>query len=49
MMHLEHEIFDKNYVNTETMFGDEVADIPRERFLCTEDGYAWDMVVTHSN
>jgi hypothetical protein len=44
MMHLEHEEFDKNYVNTETMYGDDVADIPRERFLATEDGYAWDMV-----
>lgn len=43
LMHMEHEKLKKNYVNTETMFGDLVCDIPRENFYATEDGYAWDM------
>jgi hypothetical protein len=43
LMHLDHEVFHKKYVNTETMYGDDVADIPRVTFLATEDGYAWDM------
>jgi hypothetical protein len=47
MMHLEHEMFEKNYVNKVTMVeGDDVASIPRARFLSTEDGYAWDMVMS---
>ncbi|KAF2633407.1 hypothetical protein BU25DRAFT_405302 [Macroventuria anomochaeta] len=43
LMHMEHEQFDRNYANTETMYGDEVKDIPRSNFYVTEDNYAWDM------
>lgn len=43
LMHIDHENLEKNYVNTETMLGDEVKDIPRETFWVTEDNYAWDM------
>ncbi|KAH7411862.1 hypothetical protein DE146DRAFT_751013 [Phaeosphaeria sp. MPI-PUGE-AT-0046c] len=43
LMHLEHEHLQRNYVNTETMLGDEVKDIPRDNFYATEDNYAWDM------
>lgn len=43
LMHLEHEHLQRNYVNTETMLGDEVKDIPRANFYATEDNYAWDM------
>jgi hypothetical protein len=43
LMHLEHENLERNYANTETMFGDEVKDIPRANFYVTEDNYAWDM------
>jgi hypothetical protein len=43
MMHLDREIFKKKYVNDETMYGDAIKDISRENFICTEDGYAWDM------
>ncbi|KAF1833903.1 hypothetical protein BDW02DRAFT_356582 [Decorospora gaudefroyi] len=42
-MHVEHENLDRNYVNKETMLGDEVKDIPRADFYVTEDNYAWDM------
>jgi hypothetical protein len=42
-MHVEHEHLDRNYVNDETMLGDEVKDIPREDFYFTEDNYAWSM------
>ncbi|KAM0794146.1 hypothetical protein BDR22DRAFT_815672 [Usnea florida] len=42
-MHAEHEILCKKYTNDETMYGDAVVDIPRERFWASEDGYAWDM------
>jgi hypothetical protein len=42
-MHVEHEHLNRNYVNTETMLGDEVIDIPRANFYVTEDNYAWDM------
>jgi hypothetical protein len=42
-MHVQHEHLGKSYVNTETMLGDEVKDIPRENFWVTEDNYAWDM------
>lgn len=42
-MHTEHEILKRTYVNDETMYGDQVIDIPRENFLVTDDGYAWDM------
>lgn len=43
LMHVEHELLGRTYVNSETMLGDEVADIPRANFWVTEDGYAWDM------
>jgi len=43
LMHVEHEYLHRNYVNTETMLGDEVKDIPRANFYVTEDNYAWDM------
>jgi hypothetical protein len=43
LMHMEHEYLKRNYVNTETMLGDEVKDIPRANFYVTEDNYAWDM------
>jgi hypothetical protein len=43
LMHMEHEQLGRNYVNTETMYGDEVKDVPRSNFYVTEDNYAWDM------
>ncbi|PMD54292.1 uncharacterized protein K444DRAFT_540580 [Hyaloscypha bicolor E] len=43
LMHVEHELLRRTYVCDETMYGDKVADIPRTRFLATEDGYPWDM------
>ena len=43
LMHAEHELLRRSYVNTETMYGDAVSDIPRENFWVSEDGYAWDM------
>jgi hypothetical protein len=43
LMHVEHEFLHRTYVCDETMYGDKVADIPRARFLATEDGYPWDM------
>jgi hypothetical protein len=42
-MHVEHEHLERNYVNDETMLGDEIKDIPREDFYVTEDNYAWSM------
>lgn len=42
-MHMAHEELGRNYVNDETMYGDTIFGIPRDRFLATEDGYAWDM------
>jgi hypothetical protein len=43
LMHMEHEYLTRNYVNSETMLGDEVKDISRTNFYVTEDNYAWDM------
>jgi hypothetical protein len=43
LMHLEHEELGGTYVNRETMHRLPVADIPRESFWVTEDGYAWKM------
>jgi hypothetical protein len=43
LMHVEHEHLSRNYANTETMYGDDVKDIPRANFYVTEDNYAWDM------
>ena len=42
-MHIEHEHLNRNYVNSETMLGDAISDIPRGNFLVTEDNYAWDL------
>ena len=42
-MHVEHEVLKKSYVNSETMYGDPVSDIPRSNFWVSEDGYAWDV------
>jgi hypothetical protein len=42
-MHIEHEVLNRTYVVTETMYGDPVSEIPRENFWVTEDGYPWDM------
>lgn len=43
LRHIEREYLEKTYVNTETMLGDDVADIPKENFFVSEDNYAWDM------
>jgi hypothetical protein len=43
MMHIEHEILGRTYHSSETMYGDLIADIPRDKFLVTDDGYAWDI------
>ena len=42
-MHVEHEVLQKAYMNTDTMCGDSVSDIARAQFFVSEDGYAWDM------
>ena len=42
-MHFEHEVLKRTYVCSETMYGDPVSEIPRERFWVSEDGYPWDM------
>ena len=42
-MHVEHERLERNYINDETMLGDQVKDIPRTDFYVTEDNYAWSM------
>jgi hypothetical protein len=46
LMHVEHEFLRRIYVCDETMYGDKVVDIPRARFLVTEDNYGWDMEVS---
>ncbi|KAH8676464.1 hypothetical protein BGZ60DRAFT_556046 [Tricladium varicosporioides] len=43
LMHLEHEEFGKSYVNKQTMLKLPIAQIPRENFWETEDGFAWKM------
>lgn len=43
MMHAEHEVLHRKYINDETMAFDPVSDVPRGRFWTSEDGYAWDM------
>ena len=42
-IHVEHEILRRTYICSETMYGDPVSEIPREKFWVTEDGYPWDM------
>lgn len=43
LAHIEREHLQKKYVNSETMLGDKVADIPKRNFFVSEDNYAWDM------
>ena len=43
LVHAEHEELHRTYVNDETMLMESIADIPRDRFWVSEDGYAWDM------
>jgi len=43
LMHVEHEELNRKYVNDETMYGENIRDIPRSKFFTTEDGYAWDL------
>ncbi|MCJ1396282.1 hypothetical protein MMC18_009171 [Xylographa bjoerkii] len=43
LMHVEHEVLQRRYICSETMYGDPVADIHRANFWVSEDGYAWDM------
>jgi len=43
LMHIEHEELGRTYINTETMYGDDIVDIQRDNFWVSEDGYCWDM------
>lgn len=43
LMHAEHEILYRQYICDETMLGDPVSEIPRDRFWVSEDAYLWDM------
>ncbi|KAE8452969.1 hypothetical protein EG329_012156 [Mollisiaceae sp. DMI_Dod_QoI] len=43
LRHIEREYLEKQYVNSETMLGDDISDIPKENFFVSEDNYAWDM------
>lgn len=43
MMHAEHELLHRKYINDETMGFDPVSDIPRSSFWASEDGYGWDL------
>jgi hypothetical protein len=40
---IERECLRKTYVNSETMLGDKIDDIPKQNFFVSEDNYAWDM------
>ncbi|KAH8656642.1 hypothetical protein BGZ60DRAFT_417430 [Tricladium varicosporioides] len=40
---VEREHLHKKYMNTETMIGDPIENIPKENFFMSEDNYAWDM------
>jgi len=40
---VERQFLKRQYVNTETMYGDAVEDIPQDQFFVSEDNYAWDM------
>lgn len=40
---IEREHLRKKYVNSETMLGDRIEDIPKLNFFVSEDNYAWDM------
>ncbi|KAI9786208.1 MAG: hypothetical protein M1839_007618 [Geoglossum umbratile] len=43
LTHIEREHLQKKYVNSETMLGDKIEDIPKQNFFVSEDDYAWDM------
>jgi hypothetical protein len=43
LFHIESLQLSKKYVNDETMLGDKIEDIPRDKVLVTEDNYIWDM------
>ena len=40
---VERKFLRKEYVNSETMLGDAIADVPPANFFVSEDNYAWDM------
>ncbi|EEU38877.1 uncharacterized protein NECHADRAFT_83214 [Fusarium vanettenii 77-13-4] len=40
---VERKHLKKKYVNSETMLGDKVEEIPAENFFVSEDNYVWDM------
>jgi len=40
---IEREYLQKKYVNSETMLGDRIEDIPTTNFFVSEDNYAWNM------
>ena len=40
---IERQYMRKKYVNSETMLGDAIEDIPKLNFFVSEDNYAWDM------
>jgi hypothetical protein len=41
--HIEREYLRKKYINSETMLGDRIENIPKRNFFVSEDNYAWDM------
>jgi hypothetical protein len=41
--HTERMHLRKSYVNDETMCGDSIEDIPKQKFFVSEDNYAWDL------
>lgn len=43
LTHIERKHLQKKYINSETMFGDRIEDIPKQNFFVSEDNYAWDM------
>lgn len=40
---MERQHLKKKYVNSETMYGDSIDEIPADHFFVSEDNYAWDM------
>jgi len=40
---IEREYLERKYVNSETMLGSKIEDIPKANFFVSEDNYAWDM------
>lgn len=43
LANIERNFLQKKYVNSETMYGDRIEDIPKANFFVSEDNYAWDM------